>query len=235
MIPVIIQARLGSTRLPGKVLLPIKGKPMIRMMVERIEMSRLGALPMIACPIDDYEKINDAVAGTNCVVYDFHGPENDVAARFRSVLTRGMCYVLQPKFFVRLCADSPLIDPRLLDEMLTIYMANHAGSFMTNCSPRTFPAGQCIEIMATAPFIRQGDSPAPDGDPWTEYDKEHVFPWWYRRQNFINYTCQDGDFSNKSMVVDTKEDYDRIRELVENLGSEHWNYGWKELMESMDG
>lgn len=234
MIPVIIQARLGSTRLPGKILKPIKGKPLIRMMLERLEMSRIGILPMIACPATDYQKIHEAVANTNGIVYGYHGSEDDVAARFRWVLTTGMCYVLQPKLFVRLCADSPLIDPRLLDEMLSVYMANHAGSFMTNCSPRTFPAGQCIEIMATAPFIMQGDKSASDGDQWTAYDKEHVFPWWYRRQNFVNYQCQDGDFSDKSMVVDTQEDYERIRSLVENLGSEHWNYGWKELMESME-
>ena len=234
MIPVIVQARLGSTRLPGKILMPINGKPMIRIMMERLEKSQLGTIPMIACPEADYDKINAAVEETNCVVYGFHGPENDVAARYRHVLTSGMCHVLQPKLFVRLCADSPLIDPKLLDEMLYLYMTNHAGRFMTNCSPRTFPAGQCIEIMATAPFVMQADRPANDGDVWTDYDREHVFPWWYRRQMFVNYECQEGDFSNKSMVVDTQEDYDRIKALVEGLEAEHWNYGWKDLMEAME-
>lgn len=222
MIPVIIQARLGSTRLPGKILKPIKGRPMIRMMVERLESSRRGTIVMVAVPHHDYVPVFQALEDTNAIVYACGGDENDVVARYRSVLTSGMCHILQPKFFVRLCADSPLIDPVLLDWMIGQY----DGGLLTNANPRTFPAGQCIEIMSTQKFLNP-----PDGNPWTDSDREHVMPWWYRNSEFKNVTCPDGDYSHKSMVVDTQEDFDRVRNLVQSMGRPHWSYGWKELAE----
>lgn len=223
----IIQARLGSKRLPGKVLMKIKGKPLIRYLLERMERCKKLTDIIVAVPARDFMRIQRETANCSCSVIGVPGDENDVARRFRWVLTRPGQYQVLPKAFVRICADSPMLDPALVDMMIERFEApENKGMLVTNTQPRTWPAGQCIEIIPTMGFIRGLRDE-------TDFDREHVTPAFYRHCTFRNVTNPLGDFSSANMCVDTAEDFERIKNVIEHMDRPHWSYGWFDLMEMM--
>jgi spore coat polysaccharide biosynthesis protein SpsF (cytidylyltransferase family) len=218
----IIQARLGSKRLPGKVLMEIQGKPLLRYLIERLR----GVYPVVACPLADAPRIM-ATVGNICRVVGVAGDENNVHERFKEVINmvdRG------GDRFVRICADSPLIDPEVIK-----YVASHDDhTVVTNTQPRSWPAGQCVECFYMLNFLKSpnyhrfGKQP-----PMTDEDREHVTPWYYRNNPFLNVTNPDGDFSHVNMCVDTQEDFDRTAAVISKMTRPHWEYGWRELVDMM--
>jgi len=213
MIVAIIQARLGSTRLPGKVLMKINGKSLLGYLIERLDRCHGLDKIIVAIPGADLGKIPLAV-DQFCIWQD--DDPNDVHRRFVQCILNKM-----PDTVIRICADSPLLDPALVDWMIE----QHEGGITTNVKPRTFPAGQCIEIIDTDVFLA--------GKPGLDSDREHVMPFYYRTCPYKNVTNPLGDFSSHSMVVDTQEDFDRIKPAIEKMERPHWTYGWREIVEMM--
>lgn len=123
---IIIQARLGSTRLPGKVLMPIKGKPMLRYLIERVSKWPLK----VATP--------DRAIFDACLCPAYIGDEDDVASRF--------AIGIDAKYdtFVRLCGDSPLMDAALIDAAIALYEPPYLEI--------RSPVG-CVEVCDTASFL----------------------------------------------------------------------------------
>ena len=216
VINAIIQARLGSTRLPGKVLMEIEGKPLLQYLIERLKKCTRIDKIILAIPendeagFDDYGKLG---------VDGYLGSELDVAARFAGALNAYPCDA-----FVRVCADSPLLDPKLVDEGIRLYR-DRQPDIACNIHPRTFPAGQCVEVIKTATFLEERVH-------FNESDREHVTSFFYERATdyeIVNFEYFK-NVSKNSMVVDTQEDFDRVRNILARCSRPHVEYGWQELL-----
>lgn len=113
----IIQARTGSTRLPGKVLLPLAGRPMLHQIVERVRRATRVATVVVACPWQDVEALTPAVSGC-ALVADRRVPDADLVLRYLRVAQQVGAEVI-----VRVCADNPCIEPEYIDRAVERYFA----------------------------------------------------------------------------------------------------------------
>ncbi|HUU27806.1 MAG TPA: NTP transferase domain-containing protein [archaeon] len=214
----IIQARMGSQRLPGKVMCLVAGKPLMSYLIERLEKCRNLDQIVIATSVD---KRDQAVAeycnktGLAC----YRGPHLNVARRFKEVLDK-----YRFDAFVRLSADSPLLDQRLVDKAVEIYREGDY-DLVTNILQRTFPRGQSVEVirsetyLETYPLMQEND------------DLEHVTRFFYRDPSgFRIYNIQAGqDFKGIHLAVDTFEDLQTFSAILAAMDRPHWEYDLSEI------
>jgi spore coat polysaccharide biosynthesis protein SpsF len=206
MVLAILQARMSSTRLPGKVMRPILGQPMIGRQIERLRRARrLGGLT-VATSTD----AGDDVVAAYCAKLDvacWRGPLNDVLARFVGALTAAGT----PKTFVRLTADCPLADPALIDRCVESHIASGA-DYTYNSKDWTFPKGLDVEVCETAALLRAARESA---DP---YDHEHVTPYIYRHPELfrLNAVTRAPPLRYR-WTVDTPEDFAFVTAVYEAL------------------
>lgn len=209
----IIQARMGSTRLPGKVLVPIGDRPMLGFLLDSLRRCQEIGQVVVATsseagddPIVDYCREYGALC--------HRGSHLNVASRFQSILSTHDCDA-----FVRLSADSPLLDHRLVDRAVRL-AKTHACDVVTNIFPRTFPHGQSVELLRAETFLQayeHFDSQA---------DHEHVTPYFYRQPDtfHIHNMTNRPNFSRLQMAVDTATDLAVTRQVVERMTRPHWTY-----------
>ena len=217
IVNVIIQARLGSTRLPGKVLMEIEGKPLICYLLERLNKCRKVDNIIVAVPTKDFDEYANKQLPP--VTGWVAGDELDVAARFAGALQAWPC-----EAFVRVCADSPLLDPALVDEAIRLFKLQQP-DIACNIHPRTFPKGQCVEVIKTATFLEERVH-------FNQEHKEHVTSFFYERATdyeIVNFEYHK-NVSKNSMVVDTQEDFDRVKNIIGRLNLPHTEYSWQELL-----
>lgn len=113
-----IQARLGSTRLPGKILKPLFGKPMLQHIVERVNRCKQLSDLVVICPMKDFVEISNAVPGIN-ILADSEVPEDDLVRRYwYAAISFGADLV------VRVCADNPCVDPENIDLLVKEFLAD---------------------------------------------------------------------------------------------------------------
>ena len=165
---VIIQARIGSTRLPAKVLKNLCGKPVLEHELERIKQAKkIDGIIVATTDNENNQPIID-IANKQNVNY-FKGSENDVLARYYYAAKE-----YNVENIIRITADCPLIDPHLIDEMIDVYEEN-ACDIITNVpddnSQMTYPRGLDIEIFRTT-LLKEAFDKAE-----SKYDREHVTPY----------------------------------------------------------
>ncbi len=215
----IIQARMRSQRLPGKMLRLLGGRPLLQVVVDRVAASdRLDVVAVVTStePDDDpIERFCDA-AGVAC----FRGDHENVARRYLDAVAH-----FGIEAFVRICGDSPLIDPRLIDHGLEL-LATGRYEVVTNNLRRTFPSGQTIEIVTAAAYQRGFGRMTRPGhfEHVTRYFYEHPLDF-----RLINFTA-DEDCSSFRMTVDTQEDFDRIEAFLAGIDRPLREYGWRESL-----
>ena len=199
---VFVQARMSSSRFPGKVLAPFKGRPIIDHVLDAAA-TALGADATILVTStetsDDPLAVYAASTGRNV----FRGPLDDVFGRFLACLEQNPC-----DWIMRLCADSPLLDPGLLRQAAKTALENPDADLVTNTFPRSFPHGQSVEVLRADTF--RGLDPAALNDN----DREHVTPFFYRnpeRFRIVNIECPER-FAGLDTVftVDTLDDLIRL-------------------------
>ena len=214
----IIQARLGSTRCPRKVIREIRGKPLIRYVVERVSMANVAEV-IVAVPEPDCKEITAAVGWDGpWQVLAPHVSEDDVAGRFATILGMNPCDA-----FVRICADSPLIDPALIDMAVERFTSGCLNIIRSS----NYPHGQQVEVVNTKTFLEV--EPKMKG----KY-REHVTLWFYApRLPDVNEFWPSKDFSHVRMVVDTEEDFENMKALIGKMDGPHTEYHWREIMELM--
>ena len=141
----IIQARLGSTRLPGKVLKPILSRPMLSYMLERVKAAkRIDALMIATTENKSDQPIVEFCRSEK--IKCFRGSENDVLDRYYQAARS-----VQAEIIVRLTADCPLIDPAVVDEIVEAFLTKYPNiDFASNVKPATFPDGMDIEVFSFA-------------------------------------------------------------------------------------
>lgn len=218
-IGIIVQARMGSRRLPGKILAQIDGKPMLWYQLERLKICKQADEIIVATSI---EKEDDPVAilcdrlKTEC----FRGSLIDVASRFLGAIDR--CGL---DAFVRISGDSPLIDPAVVDRAARIFREGDY-DIVTNVLKRTFPKGQSVEV------IRAGVFKTGCGLMRTADELEHVTKFFYREQsrfNIFNFVYTS-DCSSLNLSVDTKEDLGKIAGIIQDMNSKHRSYNIEEVI-----
>ena len=209
----IIQARMSSIRLPGKVLMSISGKPMLERVCDRVMKSRDVTKVVIATSSHSSDDpIEQFCCSRNFSC--FRGALDDVAARFLSVIQREGA-----EAFIRISADSPLIDPKLIDRAVEEYRHGQY-DLVTNVLHRTFPKGQSVELIRSSTF-RQMCADLIDPD-----DREHVTKAFYINSSAYkikNFSAEisAGEFQ---LSVDTREDFERISTIINlsSAGADGW-------------
>lgn len=201
----IIQARMNSTRLPGKVLKLIDGKTTLARVVERVRLAK--EIKHVVVATSDEPQDDAIVAECEDIKVDwFRGSEPDVLMRYMECAEY---FKADP--IIRVTADCPLIDPGVLNALVTAAREN-PGCFVANNLEKTFPHGLDAEVF---PFAMLGDAFAQVEDG---YDAEHVTGWMRKQPGALNLRCPD-DLSHVRLTLDTEDDLSVIRAVYRALGS----------------
>ncbi|HEY1752602.1 MAG TPA: glycosyltransferase family protein [Caulobacteraceae bacterium] len=208
MILAILQARTGSSRLPGKVLRPLAGAPMILRQIERVARARrIGALVVATSDEASDDELAAVVAGAGVAVH--RGPLDDVLARFVGALE-----AFGPAgHVVRLTADCPLADPEVIDATIEHVIAAGA-DYGSNTPPhRTFPKGLDVECT-TAAALRDAAARAASPE-----EREHVTWSLHRRSDLYRqaYFSQAADEGDVRWTVDYPDDFAFVTAVYEAL------------------
>ena len=215
---VIVQARMGSRRLPGKVLRTIKGKPLLQYLLERLDRCDSGREYVVATstqPMDDPIVSFCADYGIACT----RGSEPDVAGRFLQCAEQSGFDA-----FARLSADSPLLDMDILRRCVHRFAENRC-DLVTNIIPRTFPRGQSVEIMWTSSLARAHHLMR------AEEDLEHVTRFLYNNpQDFrIENVASRENYDDIHLAVDSEADLSRVTAIISKMTKTHWRYGLNDV------
>ena len=223
----IIQARCDSTRLPGKVLLPLRERPMLWHVVQRVRTAP-GVEEVVVATSD---RDADAPIRDFCRAYDvrcFSGSEDDVLDRFYRCATE---YGANP--ILRITADCPLIDPILIGRVLQCFRAggyDHfglaAGAGAVHMGDGRFPDGldvECFSLQALKEAWKSASS---------EVDREHVTPFiWKNPKRFeLGVLLADRDYSQFRWTVDNREDFEVIERIYERLHDEGRPFGMPDVL-----
>jgi len=216
----IVQARMGSSRLPGKVMKPLLGEPMLKILLQRL--SRVPEINQII--VATTTEPPDRVIVDACAEWGyrtFRGSETDVLDRFYQAAQS-----LSPDVVIRITSDCPLIEPTLISEMIREFRKETSVDYLTNTlPPRTFPRGLDTEIFTFAALERAWKEASGEGF------REHVTPYFYK--NPKKFICKgffsQKDYSRFRWTVDTSEDYELIKRIYDALG--RFDFGWLEVID----
>jgi spore coat polysaccharide biosynthesis protein SpsF len=216
----VIQARMGSTRLPGKVLLDLAGAPVLARVVNRCRRAATLDEVVVATttrPAD--EVIVDWCRAHNC--QSFRGQEDDVLDRYYQAALHHRAEIV-----VRITSDCPLIEPEIIDLTVKTFLEHRPLDYASNSlPPRTFPRGLDVEVFAFEALARAWQD---DVNPaW----REHVTPYIYRHpQTFRLYALtHDPDLSLMRWTVDTPADLALVRKIYEYFG--HDSFSWRQVLQ----
>ncbi|MEE8451911.1 MAG: glycosyltransferase family protein [Thermoguttaceae bacterium] len=206
MILAILQARLSSTRLPGKVLKPILGEPMLARQIERVRraetLDRLIVATSVEASDDPVEQACGRI-GVDC----FRGSLADVLDRYYQAARQWSA-----DHVVRLTGDCPLTDPALIDEVVAHYQRANV-DYASNVLQRTFPKGLDVEALSFATLERAWREAV------TSEHREHVTLFVRERPDRFTHGSfrQEADFSHLRWTVDEPEDFEFTRRVFEEL------------------
>ncbi len=205
----IIQARMGSTRLPGKVMKDLLGKPVLGHVIERVGRCETIQTIVVATtdgPMDD--PIADLARQYRTQV--FRGSEADVLSRYYHAAVENHAETV-----VRITSDCPLFDPIIGDDIIRFYQS-HTYDIVSNAGPlntkRTYPPGTDTEVFSMAGLA---DAYAHAVEA---YQREHVTPYIYEKKTnrVFHYQCAT-DFSDYRLTLDTPEDFQLIQTVYQAL------------------
>lgn len=218
----IIQARMGSTRLQGKVMKKIADKTILEHVIERVKQSKLIDVIVIATTTLERDDIIETVS-LNCGVEVFRGSEEDVLSRYYYAAKENNLDIV-----VRITSDCPLIDPKVLDNIVSFYKSNdydivsNAGADITT---RTYPRGLDTEVFSFK-MLEDAFNKADE-----KYQREHVTPYIYENANNIYYYKNDVDYSKYRWTLDTEEDFQLISEIYKHLYSGKHDFYLEEIID----
>lgn len=218
----IVQARVGSTRLPAKVFADLAGQPMIARVVRRVTRAARPHHVVVAIPnASRDDSLADLCRASDWPFY--RGSEEDVLDRYywaaREYDAEGV---------VRITSDCPLIDPGIIDDVVTLFLEGKWDYVSNTLEPRTFPRGLDVEVF-TSDALKVAWKE--DANPsW----REHVTPYLYRhpeRFRLRGMSC-DVDHSDMRWTVDTSEDLGFVRRIFNHFGDDTFN--WTEVLEVLE-
>jgi len=213
---------MGSTRLPGKVLTNLGGMTVLARVVRRLQRAKLVNEVIVATT----DLAGDAPIVKECTnrgVAYFRGSESDVLDRYYQAAK-----AFGAEAVVRITSDCPLIDPRLVDETVRVFISGEA-DYASNVIPRTYPRGLDAEVF-TAEAL---------GWAWLEarepHQREHVTPYLYEHPEIFGMAAAsaDTDYSRYRWTLDTPEDLDLIRAVYSRFDNRD-DFDWQEVLALME-
>lgn len=215
----LVQARMGSTRLPEKVLQDIGGKTMLARVLERAQRSRLLDGVAVATTT---ESEDDAIVEEcrRLGVPVSRGSAEDVLDRYRHAAE-----TFEADPVVRITSDCPLLDPEVLDDIVALFRTERP-DYASNVTARSFPQGLDVEVFrrsALETAAREATKP---------YERAHVTPFIYQHPDRFQLALlrADADYSGQRWTVDTAEDLAFVRAIYARLGA-GGRFGWRAVLD----
>ncbi len=211
---VVTQARSGSTRLPNKILKEIGGKTLLQIHIDRIKQAKtIDAIYIATTTNVNDDKIEKLAKKLNVKYY--RGSEDDVLDRFYQTVKND-----KPNYVVRLTSDCPLIDPILIDEVVTQAKEREL-DYYANILEELYPDGQDIEVFTFSALEKA----------WNEAklnsEREHVTPFIRNNSSYKNGKlfksdnyAPDKNYNHVRLTVDEQVDFDVIEKIINDLGLE---------------
>jgi spore coat polysaccharide biosynthesis protein SpsF len=215
----IIQARMGSTRLPGKVLKDLCGETVLARVVNRTRRARLIDEILVATT----DRPADDAIVAECRKYSFavsRGDQDDVLDRyFRAA------QLTKAEIVVRITSDCPLIDPEITDQTIAAFLEARP-DYSSNTLVRTYPRGLDTEVMSVDALARAWQAAR------KPYEREHVTPYIYEHpEEFrILSVTGDADYSGHRWTVDTPEDLEFVRAIYACL-KDNATFLWRDVLD----
>jgi spore coat polysaccharide biosynthesis protein SpsF len=218
----VVQARMGSSRLPGKVMKDLSGEPMLARVVKRV--SRAATLNKVV--IATSAEPGDQVIADFCDAHSvavFRGSELDVLDRYYQAARAHAADVI-----VRITSDCPLIEPRVLDRVVSEFQ-NSRPDYASNTLVRTYPRGLDVEVVSITGLERA----------WHEaskpYQRVHVMPYFY--ENPTLFRClnvsSEQNYSEYRWTVDTPEDLAFVRSVYEQFENRDY-FSWRDVIAMLE-
>lgn len=219
----IVQARMTSTRLPGKVLLPLAGEPMLTRLVERLRCVQRADGIVIATTTN---ATDDPIAQqcAQLAVPCHRGSEHDVLSRYADAAR-----LYGADTVVRITSDCPLIEPELVDRVIAVYEEGDS-DYVSNMLPPTWPYGMAVEVFSAAVLAQahaEATQPA---------EREHVTPfiYWHPERYRLRNVASPVDLSHHRWTVDTPEDYALVSRLFDHLMPTRPNFTQADVLALLD-
>lgn len=219
----IVQARMGSSRLPGKSLAPLLGRPMLQVLMERVlpaQRVRHWIIATTQLPMDDRIEELARKLGVQC----FRGSEKDCLDRYYQAARPANASTV-----VRLTGDNPLMDASFVDWSVEQFLqSNPSVDYTESSTSKTFPLGLSLEVVSFAALEaawNEDVSPA---------SREHVCPYIYQHPNKFRLGQLRGpyDYSHMRWTVDTEADLQFVRTVFESFGRS--DFTWLEAAKKIE-
>lgn len=219
----ISQARMGSTRLPGKIMLPALGRPLLHWHLTRLSRARLVDRLVVATTVEAQDDpIVDFCDEAGVAV--FRGSESDVLSRYA-----GAAASFGAATIVRVTSDCPLIDPALIDQAIAAYGAARPAADYLSIDVSDLPRGLDAEVFSRAALV------AADREAREPAEREHVTPFLYRRPE--RFRCASlglgQGLGGMRWCVDEAGDYELVRRIIESLAPANPAFTWRDCLAAM--
>ncbi len=213
----IVQARMGSTRLPNKVMKPINGVPMIEVLLRRLSRARSVSEIVVATSRD--EKNAPLVRHVSSLGYQcYQGSENDVLDRYARAAKMSGANVI-----IRITGDCPLVDPALVDACVQGFLETQV-EYFSNTAPPTFPDGLDVEIFSSAALERANE------EAKASFEREHVTPYLRNSGQFSKSSLRHPeDLSHLRWTVDEVADFQVVDRVFTHFAPDIF-FGWEEVL-----
>lgn len=230
----IIQARMGSTRLPGKAMLPLCGKPMVQHIIERVSRATKLDAVVLAVPQSDFETFRFVPMGY-CRLFGVQCDENDLVTRYLSVAT---CQEADTDadIIVRVCADNPCIEPKYIDAAVEEYLSKPY-VFYSNTTAHVYHAwfgrkaaqypstcghvdGLGAEVLSIS-RLRWLDKKTRGHNEWREHPHQYFYD--FDEEGWGGHISVDfgTSYADLRLDVNTQADYDFIKDIYEHVYPQH--------------
>jgi len=214
----LVQARMGSTRLPNKVMKPINGIPMIELLLSRLSKSkRIDEIVLATSDDPRNAPLVEHVQGLGYACEQ--GSEDDVLDRYVQAAKTHDADVV-----VRITGDCPLVDPVLVDECIDAFFTSGA-DYCSNTNPPTYPDGLDVSVVKMSALNRAGR------EATSNYDREHVMPYIRQSGHFMLTGVRHGeDLSILRWTVDDPEDYEVVANVFNHFAPDI-HFAWRDVLE----
>ena len=223
MIVAILQARMSSSRLPGKVLKKIVNKPVLALQLERLQRCKKIDKLVVATSIESSDepvaKLCEDI-GVEC----YRGNLNDVLKRFKDAAD-----YYQASHVVRLTGDCPLADPELIDRVIALHLSDDY-EFTSNIYPRSYPDGLDVEVMTKAVLDLMEEKAT------CQEDREHVTYYLEKRleQFKLGNVSQSVDQSLLRWTLDNEQDLEFIQDVYQSLYPDNPNFTTQDILDYLN-